>query len=415
MPASRFAGSWMQEIDALYRNARHLNVEQARDGFITSYNPQTGEIKGVTSTGNFSGQMPEIASGGGRIAVGYSPQGCLVMRNRNQAQPTVVATVTPDLQTQLTKYRAGVGFFRPLEAGAVELRSAGLAGVFADNYGTLELRGGVAMGTISHERLAVEWRAPCHRRLMHTNNDYLGGDAEVFGTVMRHLNPLDPLPQPLPEPTNPTSFAKEYSRTLSGPLTKATNVREGTVLLDDLGLPLLSGKGVPLRAIHEYGGLVPGASSSWKVDQIGNMEFTTGVTAVAGVSFSSLTGMFSVLAGLGVSLTSPLKVDLKAPAISQIAATTLMLQSLGAATLSAQGALTLTGTGTATLSSAAALNLLGATVNLGSATGVGLVTELTLCPYTGMPHGVGGIGPGTPAGTATIVPLCTKSVRVNPL
>ena len=383
------------------RNSRHLDTNQLRDGYITSYNPATGEVAGVTSTGTFVGQMPEIASGGGRIAIGYSPQGCLVMRNKNQSQPTVVATNTPDLSTQLLNYRAGVGFFRPLEPGAVELRSAGLAGVFADNYGTLELRGGVATGTISNERLAIEWRAPCHRRLMHTNNDYLGGDMEAFGTVMRHLNPLDPLPQPLPEPTNPTSFAKEYVRTLSGTAATAVNVREGTVLLDDLGLPLLSGDGVPLRARHEYGAMVPGASSKWDVDQLGNMSFTTGLTAVTGVSFSSLTGSFSVLAGLGVSLTSPLAVNLKGTTVG-VTATDFGVKTLATARVQSGALLSLSSLAGITATAATVLSLIAPVVNIGSPVGVGLVTELTYCPYTMAPHGVAGAG------------TCTKMVRINP-
>lgn len=415
MPGSRFSPNWMGEVDNLYRNARHLNVDQLRDGYITSYNRETGQVVGVTSTGTFVGQMPEIASAGGRIAIGYSPQGCMVMRNKNQAQPTVVASNTPDLSDQLTKYRAGTGFFRPLEPGAVEVRSGGLAGVFADNYGTLELRGGVCTGLVSHERLAIEWRAPCHRRLMHTNNDYLGGDAEIFGTVMRHLNPIDPLPQPLPEVTNPSTFAKEYVRTLSGPLSTAVNVREGTTLMDDLGLPLLSGTGVPLRARHEYGGQIPGASSRWDVDQVGNMEFVTGLTAELGVKFSVPFGLFDVNASLGVSLFSATSVKLTSPAlITMTAGGTLEMKSAGAATLSSTGAMSLSSSGALTLSGTT-MSLQATSLNLGTPSGVGLVTELTLCPYTGLPHGVGGVGPGMPSGTVAVVPLCTKSVRVNPL
>jgi hypothetical protein len=400
----------MQEVDSLERDTRHLRLNAVRSGFVTSYNRQTEEITGVTRTGAFRGQLPPIfESAGAYIRGGYSPQGVWVAYNQDQAQPIIIAQHTSSADKQLAQYDAGTGYYRPLEPGAIDIKSSGMAGMYADTGGTLELRGGLVQGLLSQELMAIEWHAPAHRRFLHTANEYLGGDQEVFGTVMRHLNPLDPLPQPVPDPTNPTTFAKEYSRTLSGLLTPAVLVREGTLLMDDMGVPMLSSMGVPLRAAHRYGSTGVG-TSGWDVDQLGNMDLYTGIEAVTGITVKVPTGFFNVTAGLGVTLKSPVSVSLMAPTVTATAEASMSLASPGTIAIGATGSLNLAGTGLATLSSGSLLSLSAPLITLGPTPNyVGIVTEATPCPY------LTSLGLTPPANLHGATMLCTKTVRVSML
>jgi hypothetical protein len=104
------------------------------------------------------------------------------------------------LGNRVSDFNTGLGVYRELKPGEIEINSYGIAGLYARRDGTLEIRGGLVYGEYSHPRLEHWVRAPLHNRRLVLNEDNQIGDEERYGAIRRYRDE---------KAANPTSIKNE--------------------------------------------------------------------------------------------------------------------------------------------------------------------------------------------------------------
>lgn len=148
----------------------------------------------------------------------------------------------------VSRYKSGVGLYRPLKAGEWDMMTPGVAYVHGTTQGKLYLRGGPLHQTFDPQKLHIRSRAPTHRRELHEKLDHEILDEERFGVVVRNTDPPDKKNRWLRAPDsskeegeskdgktiNKQPFAKEYTRIFGRSGNRLAALMEGD-LFDDSG------------------------------------------------------------------------------------------------------------------------------------------------------------------------------------
>jgi hypothetical protein len=103
----------------------------------------------------------------------------------DESNPQLVSTVTRDSMAANDEYRKGVGVYRPLFPGEIEICSSGLSQAYFPRLPKLDLRGGSITRWADQEKLMCGDRAPTHTRqfMQHRSNEL--GEEERVGIVSR--------------------------------------------------------------------------------------------------------------------------------------------------------------------------------------------------------------------------------------
>jgi hypothetical protein len=155
----------------------------------------------------------------------------------------------------VSRYKGGVGLYRPLKAGEWDLMTSGVAYVYGTSQGKLYLRGGPVHQTLDPQKLHIRTRAPTHRRELHEKLDHEILDEERFGVVVRNTKLPDKKNRWLRAPDtskeegesksgatiNKQAFAKEYTRIFGRSGKRLAALMEGD-LFDDEGKELKHSK-----------------------------------------------------------------------------------------------------------------------------------------------------------------------------
>lgn len=155
----------------------------------------------------------------------------------------------------VSRYKSGVGLYRPLKSGEWDLMTSGVAYIYGTSQGKLYLRGGPVHQTLDPQKLHVRTRAPTHRRELHEKLDHEILDEERFGVVVRNTNPPSEKNRWLRAPDtskeegkskgglkiNKQAFAKEYTRIFGRSGKRLAALMEGD-LFDDQGKELKHSK-----------------------------------------------------------------------------------------------------------------------------------------------------------------------------
>lgn len=202
-------------------------------------------------------------------------------------------------EQRTSKYRRGVGYYRPLERGEFEMSSYGLAQVYASRHGSLDLRGGITRGWLSNEELEVGFRAPTHRRSLHDNIIEDTDGEERFGVVWRR--------SPSGERSYykvDGSFAKEYIRSLTfqGIPRVLVEHKEGHVHESD-GTRARAPSGEFVRSRTRYNDS-EGEPTETMVDESGNSWEVLSDNARTGKVVRSPRGSFKVEVGENIRLNA---------------------------------------------------------------------------------------------------------------
>lgn len=181
---------------------------------------------------------------------------------------------------RIKAYQSGIGLYRPLLPGEIEVHSRGLAQTYYSQRPRLEQRGGLVKAWLDQDDIEAGIRAPLHVRQLHLQRGGSLGDEERFGVVQRPAESGITVSkvwkkyvraERVIEPTLATNFAtaaatagviaepgpwaKEHTRILSTGAAypaKLLDVREGDVI-DDFGdVMRMSVTGKPLRLKAEW-------------------------------------------------------------------------------------------------------------------------------------------------------------------
>ena len=244
----------------------------------------------------------------------------LAAQRPDSQAPDLLAYSGQNNSVRVEAYEAGVGLYRPLAPGEIELHSKGLAQTHYSRRPTLEQRGGVVRDWLDQDRLEAGARAPLHARHLHLKRSSTMGDEERLGVVTRPVSAtetkyvrsgrvIDPafganfVASAVASGivAEPGPWAKEHTRILkSGALTpeKLIDIREGDVI-DDAGEVMnLRKSGEPLRFKGEWfteGAL--GGALYVGIDKDGNFSVSLPDDATVGGDVSIPAGDFSLQLG----------------------------------------------------------------------------------------------------------------------
>ena len=103
----------------------------------------------------------------------------------DEANPQLVTTVTRNSLSANNEYRGGVGVYRPLLPGEIEIASSGYSQAYFPRRPKLDLRGGSIVRWADQEKLESGDRAPIHRRQLMQYRSNVLGEEERLGIVSR--------------------------------------------------------------------------------------------------------------------------------------------------------------------------------------------------------------------------------------
>lgn len=242
--------------------------------------------------------------------------------------------------------------YRKMYEGEIQISSKGNADLYLSQRGDLESRSGLITQTLSMDKYEIKSRAPTHIREIpgKVASPLPGlGDEERFGLIKRSIKGDEnfqtwfPIYSAYVAPPA-IALAKEYVRIIKtrfGPATPSLapviDIREGTIVLDDQGIPVPVGAANvigPLRMDAKYH-TNPLESFRVSVNQLGNVGVGWPATTV-GFGFNMQMPTASVNINVGVSWTQ---------AVGGI----INMSSIGASSWKSGGILDLTAGGVATL------------------------------------------------------------------
>lgn len=232
-------------------------------------------------------------------------QPVLAAQRPDSEAPELLAYLGQDNHLRVEGYNAGVGLYRPLAPGEIEVHSKGVAQSHYSRRPVLEQRGGIIRSWLDQDRLESGARSPTHVRHLHGKLCDRMGDEERFGVVTRPTSPTDTkyvrsgrIIDPIFGANfigsalaagivaEPGPWAKEHTRILlTGALQpeKLIDIREGDVIDDSGEVMNLSKSGKPLRFKGEWftEGLLGGAFYVG-IDRDGNFSIAAPDDASAG-------------------------------------------------------------------------------------------------------------------------------------
>jgi len=103
----------------------------------------------------------------------------------DESNPQVVTTVTRNSLAANDEYRSGIGVYRPLVPGEIEIASIGYAQAYFTRRAKLDLRAGSITRWADQDKLESGDRAPTHRRQFMQYLSNVLGDEERIGIVSR--------------------------------------------------------------------------------------------------------------------------------------------------------------------------------------------------------------------------------------
>lgn len=220
----------------------------------------------------------------------------VVSQRSDTATSEVVYWSGSRAQTKIDAYLRGVGHYRVLDLGEVEISSAGLAQAHFTRRGRLALRGGTTRGWLSNDEQEIGWKAATQRRLLHDHqhSNALVGE-ERYGLVWRYQD--DDYSQRVYIKKD-GDYAREYLRSLSfeGTPGELAVYREG-LLYDFEGEEMTGPTGAHLRVYGRWANADGTGKVSYDMDEDGNIWWQQPATATTGYTFNSKKGTIRLKAG----------------------------------------------------------------------------------------------------------------------
>jgi hypothetical protein len=262
-------------------------------------------------------------------------QPVLAAQRPDSAVPELLAYGSVDQKARADTYQSGVGLYRPLQPGEVEIHSKGTAQAYFSRRPRCEHRAGIVRSWLDQDRLESGARAPVHVRQGHLQRGGTIGDEERFGVVARpsagttvskvsqQYIKADRIIDPILGASvaasavaagvvvEPGPWAKEHLRILySGAVVpeKLIDIREGDVIDDSGSVVNLSSSGQPLRFKGEWftEGLLGGAFFVG-IDKDGNFSVAAPDDASVGGDVTIPSG--DLILTLGKSHTCQVQTD----------------------------------------------------------------------------------------------------------
>lgn len=284
---------WRQHNRELERlNSREDFYTRPYVGQVRSFSDSEDRIRVAAPTGEVSISLshPFLSSNSWIRAIPETNASVWLHARQDNRRVGMLGYINDTIANRLTDFKTGSGVYRSLKQGEIEINSYGVSGLYARRDGTLELRGGLVYGELSHPRLESWMRAPLHTRRLHLNQDSAIGDEERYGAVRRFKD--EKAYEPVAIKNDDNTVRKEYYRDLkfkrkgSDQLKFRVRLQEGDVIDDDNKVRSQDQTKLPLRYLKELYTKSGDTFLSTQVDENGNFYFVLPKEADVGGSIS---------------------------------------------------------------------------------------------------------------------------------
>lgn len=277
-----------------------------------------GPYGGQVNTGSTDSEQADINTYGGIRKVGIlqpyissnswirvNPESgtSVVLQHRADTKdPQIVGYEDRKTDQRITDYKAGLGFYRPLREGEIDIMSKGGGNLFLSDRGSVEIRGGPVVEVLSKDKLEISSKAPLMRRALHLNKPGELGDEERLGVVKRWgkdaTTPSKIFEYNVNSVEDQGEFSQEKLLILKNRKKTFVDIRVGEVF-DDKGLPVQSLKtGSQLRLKQEFRNRLDTGSFTTELDVDGNLSVTLPDSAKVGTYLKIPAGFLEIEVGL---------------------------------------------------------------------------------------------------------------------
>lgn len=202
------------------------------------------------------------------------------MTRSDNVDPMLVSTIGKELYKRVEAFRKGVGLYRALLPGEIEISSRGVSQSFYSSRSYQATRAGMLLREMDQDRLVISDRAPIHQKQLLNYKPDVRGDEYRLGIVYRNLNTWS---RYYPKRAN-NYLAEEYLDLLNPAGSNPTKLftRHSGQVTDDKGLDIKHKKtSLPLRSL-EYYYSVDNSQTSFEIDQNGNYLIQLAPSAAEG-------------------------------------------------------------------------------------------------------------------------------------
>ena len=335
-------GNWRSIVDA-----QRIRPSESRDAQSRPSQAYFASVSGLSET------VTATDFGGGRtINITHPAMGvrswfrflpeegasAIIAQRSDTASQEVLYYDNANASAKIAAYLRGVGHYRNLANGELDLSSSGLAQTHWSSRGKLSLRGGAISGWLDNDTLEAGFRAPTHRRLLH---DYMHSSAligeERFGLVFRGAGPERKYVRYRGD------FAREYVRQLNAEGDQALAYTHEGHVHDADGNILKAPSNRPLRLLSQWSTEGTGESSANcagsriqnMIDSTGNVWWDLPASASIGWTTRIAGGGFRIEAEKGIQASSRDTIEINS-------ASDMTAQSTGVLTIRGRTAVNIT-------------------------------------------------------------------------
>lgn len=226
----------------------------------------------------------------------------------DEANPQVMNTVTRNSLAANDEYRKGIGVYRPLFPGEIEINSTGFSQAYFPRRPKLDLRAGSVTRWADQDKLVAGDRAPIHTRQLLQNRSNELGEEERLGIVARPklLDTGEYSSWEISYPKVNDNFLAEHYMSLKNPSNADPAVlfrsHRGHVIDDDGEQIQQSRTQIPLRYFEEY--YANDASSTrFEIDEKGNYYCELADAATEGYELNIPSGSYKKFIGVDEDVT----------------------------------------------------------------------------------------------------------------
>lgn len=201
---------------------------------------------------------------------------------RDSSEPVTLTSFAQETEKRIEAYKKGIGYFRPLFPGEVEISSVGRAGLYLPRRSIAELKAGALSAGLNQDRLESFSKAPTHSRfLLSKIPGAVMGDEERLGVVYRQKTEHE-----IYYPKVDEDFACErYLNLKNSNNTKHLLTEQAGHVFGDSGQRLVqTSTGIPLRYRHAYYSNDQNYSTE-EIDEDGNVYKSLPIDATDGYRF----------------------------------------------------------------------------------------------------------------------------------
>lgn len=185
--------SWQSELwkQSRTENSNQGGLDKPYASRVASVSPQNERaiIKNYsTKSRSFPIPHPFISLQSWIRAIPENGTNYLTFTRADSNVPQMTSTFFDDSAGRINSYTGGVGIYRPLFPGEIEISSLGNAQTYYSRRPIMSSKAGVIERTMNQDTLKVLDRAPIHHQTFLTNQNGVLGDEHKIGIVERYRN-----------------------------------------------------------------------------------------------------------------------------------------------------------------------------------------------------------------------------------